>query len=125
MKMFSDCSGECCVCSCGDFCLAGHGDDDYGPASKEQVIGRLNKGKYKGYEQMMKSYLRNKFNYDYDTNFQIGEWVYVDDWFYGRIMDIDGESVFVEFETDRGGGSLSFNLCELRHAPSPKKRRVK
>ena len=36
MKMFSDCSGECCVCACGGFCLAGIGDDDFSPASKEK-----------------------------------------------------------------------------------------
>ena len=56
--MFADCSGECCICSCGDFCLAGHGDDDYWPASKEQVIDRLNRGAYKSYTDMMVNYLR-------------------------------------------------------------------
>ena len=68
MKMFSECSGECCVCSCGDFCIAGNGDDDYNPASKEQVIRRLNKGEYKGYEQTMKRYLKRAFRYDYDDS---------------------------------------------------------
>ena len=67
MKMFSDCSGKCCVCACGDFCLAGHGDDDYCPARKEQVIKRLDKGEFKADEQMMKSYLKNMFGYDYDA----------------------------------------------------------
>lgn len=28
MKMFSDCSGECCVCAVGNHCVAGHGDDE-------------------------------------------------------------------------------------------------
>ena len=40
MKMFSDCSGECFSCACSGFCLAGHGDDDCSPASKEEVLKR-------------------------------------------------------------------------------------
>ena len=46
MKMFSDCSGECCVCACGGFCLAGHGDDDFSPATNEQILARLKRGDY-------------------------------------------------------------------------------
>jgi hypothetical protein len=53
MKMFSDCSGECCVCACGNGCLAGHGDDDFFPASNQQIIERLNNGKYTNYRQTM------------------------------------------------------------------------
>lgn len=66
MKFFTDCSGECCVCACGDFCLAGHGDDDFTPASKEQVIRRLDKGDYPRYRQMMIDYLK-KFGIDYSV----------------------------------------------------------
>ena len=57
MKMCSDCSGECCICACGDFCLAGHGDDNFSPATKEQVIKRLKNGSYSRYKQMMIDYL--------------------------------------------------------------------
>lgn len=53
MKMFSDCSGECCVCACGNGCLAGHGDDDFCPASSQQIIERLNNGEYPNYRQTM------------------------------------------------------------------------
>ena len=53
MKMFTDCAGECCVCACGDFCLAGHGDDDFAPATNEQIIQRLNNGKYSNYRDKM------------------------------------------------------------------------
>lgn len=53
MKMFSDCSGECCVCACGNGCLAGHGDDDFSPASSQQIIERLNNGEYPNYRQTM------------------------------------------------------------------------
>lgn len=55
--MFSDCSGECCVCSVGDYCLAGHGDDDYSPASKDQVIERLKNNEYPRYRQVMLDYI--------------------------------------------------------------------
>ena len=58
MKFFTDCSGECCVCACGDFCLAGHGDDDFSPASTEQVIKRLNNGQYPNYIDYMIEWLR-------------------------------------------------------------------
>ena len=64
--MFSDCTGECCVCACGDFCLAGHGDDDYSFATKEQIIARLDKGRYPTYTGYMKQALKNTYNYDYD-----------------------------------------------------------
>lgn len=49
MKMFSDCSGECCVCG-GGWCMAGHGDDDFYPASKEEIIDRLRAGEYPAYK---------------------------------------------------------------------------
>lgn len=65
MKMFSDCSGECCVCACGGGCLAGHGDDDFYPATKEQVIDRLDKAQYKDYKDYMIGYLAGLgFHYD-------------------------------------------------------------
>ena len=67
MKMFSDCSGECCLCGCGAGCLAGHGDDDFWPASKEQIIERLDNNEYPSYRRLMKDHLRRSFGYDYDT----------------------------------------------------------
>lgn len=66
MKMFSQCSGECCVCRCGTACLAGHGDDDYIPARKEQVIDRLDKGMYPNYRKQMKEYLLERFSFNYE-----------------------------------------------------------
>ena len=53
MKWFTDCSGECCVCACGGGCLAGHGDDDFSPATNEQILERLKNGNYPNYKQMM------------------------------------------------------------------------
>ena len=67
--MFTECSGECCVCACGGGCLAGHGDDDFSPATKEQIIERLDKGQYKECTEYMKMYLKSKYNYDYQKKF--------------------------------------------------------
>ena len=66
MKMFSDCSGECCVCACSGFCLAGHGDDDFTPATKEKIIENLNEGKYANYVDYMIEHLKKMFNYNYN-----------------------------------------------------------
>lgn len=49
-------------------------------------------------------------------DFQIGDWVYASDWCYGQIMDIDGDSALVEFETERGGGSFWFYIDALELA---------
>lgn len=54
------------------------------------------------------------------TNFEIGDWVYADDWCYGQIVDMHSSWAIVEFETYGGGGSYSFKLTELIHAPAPK-----
>lgn len=64
MKMFSDCSGECCVCACGGSCLAGHGDDYFCDATIEQVVERLNNGQYSYYRQYMIDWLSKK-GYEY------------------------------------------------------------
>ena len=41
MKLGSDCSGSCKLCVCNGACLAGHGDDDFTPISKEDMLGEL------------------------------------------------------------------------------------
>lgn len=63
--MFSDCSGECCICACGDACLAGHGDDDFSLASKEQIVERLDNGQYKSYTDIMIGVLKHRYGYNY------------------------------------------------------------
>lgn len=65
MKMFTDCSGECCICACGDYCLAGHGDDYYSLASKEQIIKRLDNGSYPSYRETMINTLKYVYEYKY------------------------------------------------------------
>lgn len=67
MKMFSNCSGECCVCANGGACLTRHSDDDFSPASKEQIIENLDKGRYPYYTGYMIQYLASEFDYVYDN----------------------------------------------------------
>ena len=49
-------------------------------------------------------------------NFQIGDWVYAADWCYGQIIDIDEDSVWIEFETAGGGGTWAFDVDQVRLA---------
>ena len=64
MKLMPDCS-DCCICGAGGGCLAGIGDNDYCPATKEQVIERLDNHKYEWDRKKMIQYLKEEFNYDY------------------------------------------------------------
>jgi hypothetical protein len=51
MKFFSVCN-DCIICACsGSICLAGHGDDDFCIASKEQLLLRYKTGKVGGKEE--------------------------------------------------------------------------
>lgn len=63
MKLFTDCSGECCICQNGDFCLTGNGEDDYEPATRNQVLERLREGKYASYRVCMVKYLYETFGF--------------------------------------------------------------
>lgn len=78
MKLFSNCSGSCGTCSCAGGCLAGHGDDDYSPASKDQVIERLDKNLYQNDRREMIGYLKGKFDYDYEKQ-EIPKYIKVTD----------------------------------------------
>lgn len=49
-----------------------------------------------------------------DNNFRVGDMVYASDWCYGEIVRIDGDMALVEFDTGNGGGSLWFDLSDLR-----------
>ena len=65
MKLFPDCS-DCCICAAaGNGCLAGIGDNDYYPATKEQVVERLDRGAYDLNRDKMINYLKEQFNYEY------------------------------------------------------------
>ena len=71
MSLFSICN-DCWICSLFDgHCYVGNGDDNYYPASKEQVLDRLSK--YKGHfnereRQQMVNFLRDKYGVDWSEN---------------------------------------------------------
>lgn len=65
MKMFTDCSGPCCICACGDYCLAGHGDDYFTVAKKEKITERLDHGMYRSYAETMIKTLKDVYGYQY------------------------------------------------------------
>ena len=52
--------GECCICSAGDGCLAGHGECSFNPATTEQIIQRIVNGKYQRYKETMLTELRRR-----------------------------------------------------------------
>lgn len=66
MKLMSYCS-KCSICGAGGACLAGIGDYDYFPATKEQVIKRLDNNEYSWRRDEMIQYLKEKFDYDYEA----------------------------------------------------------
>lgn len=47
--------------------------------------------------------------------FKVSDSVYAEEWCYGRIVDIEEDLAYVQFETYRGGGCLPFKLSELKH----------
>ena len=50
--------------------------------------------------------------------FKVGDYVYAGDWCSGTIVEIDGDTACVEFETGGGGGTIPFDIEELEHAPA-------
>lgn len=46
--------------------------------------------------------------------FQVGDYVYASDWCYGQIVEIDGDFIYVEFDTGSGGGTVPFEAHEVR-----------
>ncbi len=68
MKFFTDCSGRCCVCDSGTsgrLCLAGHGDDYFRLAPKEDIIKNLDNGRYPSYTDYMIETLKDIYGYEY------------------------------------------------------------
>ena len=65
MKFFSDCVGECCICECSGYCVAGHSEDNYSLASKERIIKNLDEGKFSSYKQLMIDTLKKVYGYEY------------------------------------------------------------
>lgn len=59
MKIAPDCAGKCSICG-NEICLAGNGDDEYVPATADQVIERLKTEQYSRYRGTMLWYLQSK-----------------------------------------------------------------
>lgn len=49
-----------------------------------------------------------------NVDFQVGDYVYASDWCYGQIVEIDGDFIYVEFDTGSGGGTVPFEAHEVR-----------
>ena len=64
MKLGPVCK-DCCICGCANICLAGNGDDDFVLASKEEIIARLDEGRFFDNMDQMISCLKNHYGYNY------------------------------------------------------------
>lgn len=68
MKFFSDCSG-CIVCAYNGRCIAGHGDDFFKIASKDELIDRINnKNLSKKDSEAIENTLLEEYGYDIKNN---------------------------------------------------------
>jgi len=57
---------DCQICAFGDMnCLTGTNENNFQPASKEQIIARLKNNKYPNYKKSMIDTLKEVYNIDY------------------------------------------------------------
>ena len=64
--MFSRCAGKCHLCYMGDVgCIAGHGDDDFSPATKSQLLKRLVMTKYSHKHDKIRGELIRRYPEEY------------------------------------------------------------
>lgn len=56
----------CATCAYAGGCLASMRDDEYVPADMDDIISRLDTGKYSQYRKVMKEFLIRQYLYDYD-----------------------------------------------------------
>ena len=69
--MFASCAGKCYKCYLAEGgCLAGHGDDDFTPATEQQMIERLVKSRFSQDHDKIRAELekRNPQRYGEPTN---------------------------------------------------------
>lgn len=68
MSLFTNCHDKCCVCYCyGNGCLAGNGDDDFQPATQNQLISRIDNCELDdSNRKYMIDFLRVRYEYDYE-----------------------------------------------------------
>ena len=60
--------GDCGICACGDFCLAGRGDDDFVLASKEKIIHNLKNNCSPSQRDLMIKTLKEIYSYEWQES---------------------------------------------------------
>lgn len=64
MKLFSDCNG-CIVCLHANGCIAGHGDDFFFLAGKDELVRRFNEENLSQKDkEIIRSYLLKEYSYN-------------------------------------------------------------
>ena len=53
--------------------------------------------------------------------FKLGDYVYAEDWIYGKIIYLDDKYAEISFQTKKGNGYKTFFLTDLKHAEPPKR----
>lgn len=48
--------------------------------------------------------------------FELGDYVYGEDWCFGQIVKLEEDGVWVEFDTERGGGTCVFDYDQIKLA---------
>lgn len=56
---------ECAICGAGNGCVAAMNDDYFFPATKEDLVERLDTGKYPAYRDLMIKTLKDRFGFEY------------------------------------------------------------
>ncbi len=62
MKIAQDCVDKCCICRNSVNCLAGNGDDDFMPATKEQIEERLKDDRYSAYQDKLRNFIESLYH---------------------------------------------------------------
>lgn len=60
MSLLARCSDKCCICGCNYLCFSGNSDDDFYPATNEQLIERLKKDQVSYNREMIIDELRKR-----------------------------------------------------------------
>lgn len=75
MKLFMSCKNKCSVCASCDFCVPPPCAEDYFIlAEKDEIIRRIDTGRFKRKHELMKDVLWQCYNYRYDDKVQESYW---------------------------------------------------
>ena len=56
-----------------------------------------------------------------EQTFHLGDYVFAEDWIYGKIVYLDNEYAEISFQTEKGNGYKTFSLTDLKHSETPKR----